>query len=650
MKKQTYTGTISIRGKKNVGFVNVPELEEDLVIPGGETGVALDGDMVEVTVSGRPVPAGKSPEADLVRLVSRGRNEYVGTVSRIENTVRFVADGKMMHIRPSIEDSSHDLVGKKVVIKLVRWTDAHTEPIVTVTEVLGTAGDHETEMRSLIRMGGFASDFPATVAEEAQQIHQDKDALFAEAEQDTKRRDMRDVLTFTIDPKDAKDFDDALSVTSLANGNYEIGIHIADVSYYVRTGTALDQEARKRGTSVYMVDRVIPMLPEVLSNDLCSIRPNEDRLAFSAVFEMTKDAQIVNEWYGQTIIHSDRRFAYEEAQEIFDTQSGDHVADLTVLMHLGRILRDRRFSAGAIAFETEEVKFELDEQKRPIRVFVKHRTETMMMIEDFMLLANTKVAEHINTLCKENNRDSVFVYRIHDTPDTDRIEELATFLKILGYELTHHKGIVKAEDINALLKKITGTPEEALIKTATIRSMAKAIYSTKNIGHFGLAFKYYTHFTSPIRRYPDLMVHRLLRTHLDGTPITRSETEKYEAVAVQNSESEMRAVKTERESIKYKQVEYMSTRIGHVFNGVVSGVSDWGLFVQDNESKAEGLIRINALGNDFYEHHQGKYEIRGKRTGKRFRLGDPIHIKLIAANPEEKTLDFALIEERPHAP
>lgn len=428
----------------------------------------------------------------------------------------------------------------------------------------------------------------------------------------------------------------------LENGNYEIGIHIADVSHYVREGDTIDKEARERGTSIYLVDRVIPMLPEVLSNDLCSLRPHEDRLAFSAVFEIDHQAGVVGEWYGQTTIHSDRRFSYEEAQEVLDTESGDHLEELQMMMHLARIMRARRHKDGAIAFEQPEVKFVLDENGKPIDAVTKIRTETMMMIEDYMLLANMKVSEYINKLCKDAGNETNFIYRIHDTPDPERIEELAIFIHALGYEFNTRDG-VDAKEINKLLKEIEGSPEENLIKVATIRSMAKAVYSTKNIGHFGLAFKHYTHFTSPIRRYPDLMAHRMLRKHLDGSRIGPKEIAKHEGTALHASEREMYAVKAERESVKYKQVEYMLDKVGEEFDGIITGVTDWGIYVEEKNSKAEGMIRLSNLKGDYFTHEASKYRVKGDKTGTVYSLGQEIRIKLMRADLEEKQIDWALV-------
>lgn len=634
-----------VRGK-GTGFFKLPEQDkddEDVVVEREALGFALDGDIVKIELL--PKKPKERQTAKVVEVIEPVHQEFVGTVrpKKEGSPERYLTpDNFRLHIRPILPEATEQDEGMKVVVKIISWKSPHVEPVAEITEVIGRAGDHETEMQAIIRAGGFSENFPEEIARAAKELHENKDKIFKDAIADPKRRDMRERTTMTIDPADAKDFDDALSFHKLENGNYEIGIHIADVSHYVREDDAIDKEAQERGTSIYLVDRVIPMLPEVLSNDLCSLRPNEDRLAFSAVFEIASDAHIVNEWYGQTVIHSDKRFSYEEAQQVLDDQSGEYLDELNQLMHLGRIFRNRRYKAGAIAFEQPEVKFELDENKKPIKAVTKVRTETMMMIEDFMLLANKSVSEHIYNLAKEKDRDAAFIYRIHDVPDPDKIEELAIFLHALGYEFKSKNGLVAAKDINKMLKEIEGKPAENLIKTATIRSMAKAIYSTKNIGHFGLAFKYYTHFTSPIRRYPDLMAHRMLRRHLDGSPIGQKEMLRYEKLAVQSSEREMFAVKSERDSIKYKQVEYMSDKVGQEFTATVSGVSDWGIYVAEKESMAEGMIRLGALRGDYYNHEASKYRVKGEKTGRSFALGDELKVKLTRADLENRQLDFEL--------
>lgn len=633
-----------IRGK-GTGFMAHPDLKEDIVIERENLGIALDGDIVEVSY---PTPRpGQRAEGRVVRVVKRVHNELIGVVKERtpgdSTSLYLQPDSHRIHIRPALPASEVSNLGMKVAVTLIDWTDPAIEPKASIIEVLGRAGDHETEMRAIIRSGGFALDFPEAVAKAAEDIHARRDEIFREAQADPKRRDMRDVTTMTIDPVDAKDFDDALSLRTLENGNFEVGIHIADVSHYVREGEPIDDEAQERGTSVYLVDRVIPMLPEVLSNDLCSLRPHEDRLAFSAVFELTPHAELVNAWYGQTIIHSDKRFSYEEAQEVLDKQDGPLLAELTTLMTLGRKLRAERYREGAIAFEQPEVKFELDERGAPVRVYAKVRTETMLMIEDFMLLANREVATYIYDRAKDAGRDLAFIYRIHDTPNPEKIEELSMFLRALGYEFESQKGIVTAKNINKLLKEIEGKPEANLIKTATIRSMAKAVYSTKNIGHFGLAFKFYTHFTSPIRRYPDLLAHRLLRRHLDGSGIKGTELAHFEKISVQSSQREMEAVSAERDSIKFKQVEYMLNRVGETFNGVITGVTDWGIYVQDTASLSEGMVRLAAIKGDYFEHEAKQYRIKGQKTGKVYRLGDEVKIKLVKVLKDERQLDFELV-------
>ncbi len=646
-KKTTYQGPIMVRAK-GTGFLTVEGLTEDVIIAPEALSFALDGDIVEVELLKQI--SGKRQEGRVTRVIEPAHEELIGTVKKKKGGKGFYLspDNYRIHVRPELPEATELDEGMKIVAKITKWSDPLKDPIAAITETIGKAGDHETEMQAIIRSGGFSENFPEAIAKAGQELYAAKEQIFADAVEATtgehpERRDMRDRTTMTIDPADAKDFDDALSFHTLENGNYEIGIHIADVSHYVREHDVIDKEAAERGTSIYLVDRVIPMLPEVLSNDLCSLRPNEDRLAFSAVFEMDKDAHILREWYGQTIIHSNKRFSYEEAQEVLDTQAGVMLQELNVMMSLGRILRKKRYQEGAIAFDQPEVKFKLDENGKPIAVVAKIRTETMLMIEDFMLLANQKVSEHIYKLCKDKGRDAAFIYRIHDVPNPEKIEELSLFIHALGYEFETNRGAVHAKEINKLLKDIEGKPEENLIKTATIRSMAKAVYSTKNIGHFGLAFKYYTHFTSPIRRYPDLMAHRMLRRHLDGSTIGKQEMIRYEKLAIKSSQREIEAVKAERDSIKFKQVEFMLDKVGQEFDGVITGVTDWGIYVEEKGSKAEGMVRLGSLRNDYFVVDPGKYRIKGEKTGKTYALGEEVRIKLARADLEERQLDFELI-------
>ncbi len=644
-EESIFEGAIMIRGK-GIGFVVVPNHEEDILIPTEALSCALDGDIVEIEI-GKKI-AGKRQEGKVLRVIEAKHTELIGVPQKKGDGYVLAPDNKRIHIRPIIANATATHEGMKVVVHLAPWENPLATPTGTLVEVLGRVGDHETEMQAIIRGGGISENFPPHVAEAGKALYARKEEIFKTAVADALgqnpiRRDMRDRLTCTIDPVDAKDFDDALSFHPLENGHYEIGIHIADVSHYVREGDIIDTEAQERGTSIYLVDRVIPMLPEELSNDLCSLRPNEDRLSFSAVFEMDAQGNIHHEWYGQTIIHSNKRFSYEEAQEVLDNKSGAMYQELQTMMDIGRLLRKQRYQDGAIAFDQPEVKFELDETGKPIRVYAKVRTETMLMIEDFMLLANRRVAEFVYAQAKKHGRDAAFVYRVHDVPNPEKIEDLSIFLHALGHEFKTQKGAVDARVINQLLKSIEGKPDENLIKTATIRSMAKAIYTTKNIGHFGLAFKHYTHFTSPIRRYPDLMSHRLLRRHIDNVQIKSAELIKYEKLSIQSSEREMGAVKAERDSIKYKQVEYMLDKVGQEFDGIITGVTDWGLYVEEKESRCEGMIRLSSIKGDFFTHEASKYRIKGNKTGKVFSLGGEIRVKLTRADMAERVLDFALV-------
>ncbi len=641
----TYEGTIAIRGK-GTGFVSLPNFPEDILIDNRNLGFALDGDIVEIAlIKKRP---DKRQEGVVKTVLKTHWNEIIGVVKEEfregQKHLFLLPDNRRLHVRPELTKDAITELGMKVVAEITNWKQPSLPPLAKITEVLGPEGDHETEMQAIIRSGGFSQNFPTAVQEAATKLGQDRAKIFAKALTDPKRRDFRTITTFTIDPTDAKDFDDALSIQKLPNGHWEIGIHIADVSHYVRKGDVIDQEAQERATSIYLVDRVIPMLPEILSNDLCSLRPHEDRLAFSAVFELNEAAEIKQSWFGQTVINSDYRFSYEEAEAAITKNNHEYSASLSDLMALSRVLRKKRYIEGALSFEQPEVKFELDKDGTPLRVYKKERVETMLMIEDFMLLANESVATFINTEAKKRQENLTFIYRIHDLPNPDKIKELTIFLHALGYEFeAGADGQVDATMINKLLKEIENTPEEDLVKTATIRSMAKAIYSTKNIGHFGLAFTYYTHFTSPIRRYPDLVAHRLLRAHLDHRPLGNNAWQEFENIATHSTKREIEAVNAERDSIKFKQVEYLSKHVGEVFAGVVTGVTEWGIYVQENETLADGLVRLSNIQYDYFECDAGNYCIKGKRTGDTFKLGDKVKVKLLKANLEEKQLDFGLV-------
>jgi ribonuclease R len=501
-------------------------------------------------------------------------------------------------------------------------------------------------MRALALGQGFSPTFPPGVIAEAKRLEEHgktmlTEEVIARIAKGNPHTDFRKVSTCTIDPFDAKDFDDALSVRRLENGLVEVGVHIADVSFFVRPGNALDIEARERATSVYLVDRTIPMLPHILSTDLCSLNPDQDRLSVSAVFTLDSEANIVNEWFGETVIHSDKRFTYENAQEVLDAGSGTMYEELSMLLDLSKKIRARRAAKGAIEFDTAEVKVELDEAGKPIAIRLKERKATNLLIEDFMLLANEAVAKHLADLTKKAGEHFQSLYRVHDTPDTDRIENLANLLRVMGYHLqTTGAGQVTGAELNKLLEEVKGKPEEYLVKTAALRSMSKAVYTTRNIGHFGLAFDFYTHFTSPIRRYPDLIIHRLVKSHGGGDPITAEEMSAFAALALHASEREVAAASAERDSIKMKQVEFLSERIGEEFDAVISGVTERGMYVEDQVTHADGMIRIKDVGDDYFEYDEKHYQLVGRRTKKNYRLGDPIRVKLIAARVMEKELDF----------
>jgi len=653
---ETFEGPITII-KTGKGFFSIDPEQDDLFVPGENLGGAFPGDTVKVTIDGEdtdPRTGKKKRIGKVVEVVRRSRETFVGTLAQggpdfgeaSIGHVMLIPDWKKMYVPFVVKGDSLPL-GQKVLIRYQGWSATQPYPWGTLEEIIGPAGVHETEMRAIALGGGFHSNFPPGVVAEAQKLEETGHAELSEvAEAEIKagtRRDFRDVTTFTIDPADAKDFDDALSVRTLPNGNTEIGVHIADVSHFVVPGTPFDDEARNRATSVYLVDRTIPMLPEVLSTDLCSLNPNEDRLAVSAIFELDKNAGIVSKSFGPTVIHSDKRFAYEEAQEVLDKNEGPMLEELLTLRTLAWQIRERRVKNGAIAFDTPEVKIKLDETGKPIAVMLKERKDTNLLIEDFMLLANVAVAEFLTEQMKKAHLTGSTIYRVHDKPDGDRIETLGQFLKVLGYHLdTGPGGQVKGAAINDLLKQVEGKPEEYLIKVATLRSMSKAVYSTKNAGHFGLAFEFYTHFTSPIRRYPDLLIHRLVKHYTVNAPFGKEAIAELDGLATHSSEREVSATEAERDSIKMKQVEFLSERIGEEFDAVISGVSDRGLYVELKETRAEGMIRIRDVGDDFFTYDEKRYRIVGERTKKEYALGDPIKVKLIAARIAEKELDFGI--------
>jgi ribonuclease R len=631
--------------RKGIGFFPVGEDQEDLLIPAEWTNHALAGDIVKVVPAGMyQDPRGTMPpraSGKVTEIVSRARETFVGTLIEEEGLTLLKPDYKKMYVPIVILDRGDAPLGYKALVRLVSWDADKEYPLGTIEEIIGEAGVHETEMRSLALGQGFSSDFPPGVVADAKKLEEHGRQVLAEEAKNPKRRDFTKVPTCTIDPFDAKDFDDALSVQKLPDGNIEVGVHIADVSFFVKLGTALDKEAVERATSVYLVDRTIPMLPEVLSNDLCSLKPDEDRLAVSAVFTLDREANIVSEWFGETVIHSDKRFTYENAQEVLDAGSGTLHEELSTLLALSKKIRARRAAKGAIEFDTAEVKIELDETGKPIAIRLKERKATNLLIEDFMLLANEAVAKHLSKLTSNGGPHFASLYRIHDEPDADRIENLANLLRIMGYHLkTSGGGKVSGAELNKLLEAVKGKPEEYLVKTATLRSMSKAVYATRNIGHFGLAFDFYTHFTSPIRRYPDLVIHRLVKAHAGGDPITPAEMQAFDKLALHASEREVAASDAERDSIKMKQVEFLSDHLEEEFDAVISGVTERGLYVEEQTTHADGMILVRNLADDYFEYDEKHYRLVGRRTKKSYQLGDPIKVKLIAARIAEKELDF----------
>ncbi len=629
------TGTVDM---KNTGkaYVITEELGEDVYIAANNTNHALNGDKVRVRLF--PKRQERKIEGQIIEILERAKTHFVGVIHATQKYAFLIPDNPNMPVDIFIPlEKLHGAAnGMKAIARITDWPRESNTPFGEITDVLGKPGDNDVEMNSILVEYDFPVRFPDSVEKEAMSL-----PAGITDQEIQQRRDFRNTLTITIDPEDAKDFDDALSLKKLENGIWEVGVHIADVSWYVRPGSKIDTEAFERGTSVYLVDRTIPMLPEKLSNNVCSLRPTEDKLCFSAVFHLDNEAHVLREWFGKTIINSDRRFNYEEVQKMIEGGDGEFKDEIMILHQLASKLRQERFGKGSIDFRSEEVKFRLDEKGKPIDTYIKVNKESNWLIEDFMLLANRRVAEKIGFV-KGKVKPRIFVYRIHDKPSTEKLQNFVEFLGKLGYSLRASSRKTLAQSFNQLFKDIEGKGEENMIETIAIRTMAKAKYSTKNIGHYGLGFEFYSHFTSPIRRYPDLMAHRLLFDYMKGAP--GAEEEILEEKCVHSSLMERKAEEAERASVKYKQAEYLADKIGQEFNGLISGVSKWGIYVELEGNKCEGMVSLRNMQDDFYYLDEENYRVIGSRYGKEYQLGNPVRIKVKSIDLSKKQMDFELVE------
>ncbi|MDZ4668297.1 MAG: ribonuclease R [bacterium] len=630
---QFVTGVVDVT-QSGTAYVRRDDGEEDVFIGTDFKNMALNGDKVKVSLFAHEINGKQTGE--ITEVLERAKTLFVGVVQVHYNYAFLIPDDKKMHTNIFIpkEKIGSAKQGDKAIARITEWSAAEENPFGEIVEVLGRPGNHETEMNAIVVEYGFATRFPDEVEKESDKIPEKIPA--AEIK---KRKDFRNTLTFTIDPEDAKDFDDAISFKLISPNLYEIGIHIADVSHYIPENGKLDEEALRRATSVYLVDRTIPMLPEKLSNGVCSLRPNEDKLTFSVVVQMNEKAEVLDTWFGKTIIHSSRRFSYEEAQVRLETKEGDLATELNILNELAKILKEKRFKKGAISFETQEVKFKLDENFKPIELFVKVRKDAHKLIEEFMLLANRKVAEFASSLGKGDHKKT-FVYRIHEEPNENKIRMFNIFAARWGHKILtqSHKSI--SQSFNQLLEEVEGKPEQNLIQSQAIRTMSKAYYGCKKSMHYGLAFEHYTHFTSPIRRYPDLMVHRLLFQYLNQG--ANANEAHYEAMCKQSSQMEVKAAEAERASVKFKQVEYIKDFIGDEFDGIIAGVTDWGIYVEISQYRAEGLMRLSNMGDDYYDYDEQNQWIIGRKSGRKFQLGDPIRVQVLAADIFKRQIDLGL--------
>ncbi len=635
-----YIEGVVIVTARGMGFVESgdPALGE-IKIDSAFLGTTFHGDTVRVLVHAPKDKTGRTT-GEVVEVLARARETFVGTLRKEEGVYFFKPQNARIHVDFIIPEKylheAHE--GEKVIARLIAWTDPQKNPLGEITEVLGVAGLHETEMRAIVRDSGFSLKIPEEIEQEARKIEKEYPARFKEEEKT--RRDFRGILTFTIDPDDAKDFDDAISFKELSRDLFEIAVHIADVTFFVEEGSALDKEAAARGTSIYLVDRTIPMLPLILSNDLASLVPGKDRLAFSAVFEVTRGGDIQKRWFGKSIIRSTKRFTYKTAQDALENQGEGYHTELATLDAIAKIFRAKRVAAGALTFEQDEIKFELNEAGKPLRIYKKERLETNKLIEDYMILANVEVATFVSK--KDDLLEKTFIYRVHDVPKEDRLKELVRMLGAIGYKIPKREEDMDQKAINKLFHMI-GEEHRQLVETAAIQSMAKAIYSTKNIGHFGLSLRYYTHFTSPIRRYPDLIVHRLLQEYLLGKTLPKEEDfKKYEAISRLSSQLEVAAAEAERASIKYKQAEYFANYIGGIREGVITGLTERGIFVRENETFAEGMIHLRDLKDDYYMLDDTSFRIVGRKRKKTYTIGDKLRIKIMKVDVERRLIDYTL--------